>query len=252
MNNMFDLAGQVALVTGGRRGLGRAMVLGLADAGANIAVIAASPEAADIQREVADRGVGFHYIQADLTKRSERAGLVDRVVDCFGRLDILVNNAGAQQRAPAIDYAADTWDADIELLLTAVLDLSQQAARRMIPQQGGKIVQIASISSFQGARNIIGYATAKHGIVGLTKCLANEWAGLGINVNAIAPGIFETEMAAQVLADPIKTQELKSRVPAGRFGAPEDIVGPLLFLASSASRHVHGHVLLVDGGWMGR
>lgn len=252
MTTLFDIAGQVALVTGGRRGLGRAMALGLADAGAKIAVVAASPEATDLQRELADRGIDLFYVQADLTKRNEREGLVNRVVEHFGRLDILVNNAGLQQRGPAVDYASNAWDIDIELMLTAVLDLSQQAARHMISQACGKIVQIASISSFQGARNIIGYSTAKHGLVGLTKCLANEWAALGINVNAIAPGIFETDMAAQTLADPAKSAELKGRVPAGRFGAPEDIVGPLLFLASNASRHVHGHVLLVDGGWMGR
>lgn len=252
MSALFDISGQVALVTGGRRGLGRAMALGMADAGARIAVVAASSEASDLQRELAGRGADFLYIQADLTRRNEREGLVNRVVEHFGRLDILVNNAGLQQKRSAVDYATDAWDVDIELLLTAVLDLSQQAARHMIPQGHGKIVQIASISSFQGARNIIGYSTAKHGLVGLTKCLANEWAALGINVNAIAPGIFETDMAAQTLADPIKTAELKGRVPAGRFGAPEDIVGPLLFLASNASRHVHGHVLLVDGGWMGR
>lgn len=252
MSALFDISGQVALVTGGRRGLGRAMALGMADAGARIAVVAASSEASDLQRELAGRGADFLYIQADLTRRNEREGLVNRVVEHFGRLDILVNNAGLQQKGSAVDYATNVWDVDIELLLTAVLDLSQQAARHMIPQGHGKIVQIASISSFQGARNIIGYSTAKHGLVGLTKCLANEWAALGINVNAIAPGIFETDMAAQTLADPIKTAELKGRVPAGRFGAPEDIVGPLLFLASNASRHVHGHVLLVDGGWMGR
>lgn len=252
MSALFDISDQVALVTGGRRGLGRAMALGMADAGARVAVVAASSEASDLQRELAGRGVDFLYIQADLTRRNEREGLVSRVVEHFGRLDILVNNAGLQQKRSAVDYATDAWDVDIELLLTAVLDLSQQAARHMIPQGYGKIVQIASISSFQGARNIIGYSTAKHGLVGLTKCLANEWAALGINVNAIAPGIFETDMAAQTLADPIKTAELKGRVPAGRFGAPEDIVGPLLFLVSNASRHVHGHVLLVDGGWMGR
>lgn len=252
MPGLFELSGRVALVTGGRRGLGRAMALGLADAGADVAVVATAPEAAALEGEILSRGVRFLYLPADLRDRSQRSGLVDRVAEHFGRVDVLVNNAGLQQRGQAIDYPAAAWDADLELLLTAVLDLSQQAARVMIPQGAGKIVQIASISSFQGARQIIGYATAKHGLVGLTKCLANEWASLGINVNAIAPGIFETDMAAGVLADPVKSAELRGRVPAGRFGQPEDIVGPLLFLASDASRHVHGHVLLVDGGWMGR
>jgi 2-deoxy-D-gluconate 3-dehydrogenase len=228
------------------------MALGLADAGAKIAVVAASSDAEHLSKELAKLGAEFFYLQADLAKRGERAGLVNRVIEHFGRIDILVNNAGLQRQDAAIDYTAEAWDADLELLLTAALDLSQQAARHMIAQGRGKIVQIASISSFQGARNIIGYSTAKHGIVGLTKCLANEWAALGINVNAIAPGIFETDMAAKVTFNPEKSRDLKGRVPAGRFGAPEDIVGPLLFLASDASRHVHGHVLLVDGGWMGR
>lgn len=250
--NLFDVSGRTALITGGRRGLGRAMALGLADAGANVAVVALNQEANDLAKEVLARGVQFHYFQADLTDRAQRAGLIHRVEKVAGQIDILVNNAGLQQRAPAIDYQPVAWDSDFELLLTAVLDLSQQAAHQMIARGYGKIIQMASISSFQGARQIVGYATAKHGIVGLTKCLANEWAALGINVNAIAPGIFETEMAAHVVADQAKSAELKGRIPAGRFGNPDDIVGPLLFLASNASRHVHGHVLLVDGGWMGR
>jgi 2-dehydro-3-deoxy-D-gluconate 5-dehydrogenase len=249
---IFDVAGRVALVTGGRRGLGRAMTLGLVDAGAKVAVVAQSEEADELRREVAARGGELLYLRADLARRADRAGLVQRVVQHFGRIDILVNNAGLQHRAPAAEYPPPMWDQDLELLLTAVMDLSQQAAAPMIAQGGGKIVHLASISSFQGARQIVGYATAKHGLVGLTKCLANEWAPHGVNVNAIAPGIFETEMAGHVTADAQKSAELRSRIPAGRFGRPEDIVGPLLFLASDASRHVHGHVLLVDGGWMGR
>jgi len=252
MNNLFDVTGKVALVTGGRRGLGKAMVLGLAQAGAQVAVVAKSQTADELEREIASIGGKCFYISADLSQSSERIGLIDQVIAHYGRLDILVNNAGIQVRAPAVDYALEQWHQDFELLLTAVLDLSQQAARFMLKQGGGKIIHIASISSFQGARQIIGYATAKHGLVGLTKCMANEWASQNINVNAIAPGLFETDMAAHVTADPVKSAEMRGRIPAGRFGRPEDLVGPLLFLASDASRHVHGHVLLVDGGWMGR
>jgi 2-deoxy-D-gluconate 3-dehydrogenase len=252
MMSLFDISGRVALVTGGRRGLGRAMVLGLVDAGARVVVVAQSPEARDLAEEVARRNGELHYVSADLADPKARLGLVERVTRRFGRLDILVNNAGVQRKAPAIDYGREAWSSDIELLLTSVLDLSQQAARIMVERGGGKIVQIASISSFQGARQIVGYATAKHGLVGLTKCLANEWAAQGINVNAIAPGIFETDMAESVTANPQRSSELLGRVPSGRFGKPSDIVGPLLFLASDASSHVHGHVLLVDGGWMGR
>jgi len=252
VNNLFDVTGQVALITGGRRGLGKAMALGLAEAGAKIAVVASSDNADELAAELRALGAPFLYLQADLTERDQRKGLIDQVLAHFGRIDILVNNAGLQKRSPAVDYPFSVWDIDLELMLTAVLDLSQQAARPMTIQGSGKIIHLASISSFQGARQIVGYATAKHGLVGLTKCLANEWAAQGINVNAIAPGIFETEMAGHVIADPAKSTELRGRIPAGRFGSPKDIVGPLLFLASEASKHVHGHVLLVDGGWMGR
>lgn len=252
MSNLFNIAGKVALVTGGRRGLGRAMAIGLAEAGARVAVTAKSADAEELAEAMRRGGHPFFYLSADLLQRSQRHGLIDKVVAHFGRLDILVNNAGFQTRTPAIEYHQDRWDNDLELMLTAVLDLSQQAGKVMISQGEGKIIHIASISSFQGARNIIGYATAKHGLVGLTKCMANEWASHGINVNAIAPGLFETDMAAHVLADTTRAAELRGRIPAGRFGKPEDIIGPLLFLASDASRHVHGHVLLVDGGWMGR
>jgi len=252
MGGMFDVTGRVALVTGGRRGLGRAMTLGLVAAGAQMAVAARSPEAADLQREVQALGGKLFYLPVDLTDREARHGLVGRVVAHYGRLDILVNSAGLQAQAPAESYPQSTWDLDLELLLTAVLDLSQQAAPVMAAQGGGKIIHIASTSSFQGARRIIGYATAKHGLVGLTRCMANEWAARGINVNAIAPGVFETDMAAGLTSDPVRAEEMKGRIPAGHFGRPEDMVGPLLFLASDASRHVHGHVLLVDGGWMGR
>jgi 2-deoxy-D-gluconate 3-dehydrogenase len=252
IRDIFDIAGKTALVTGGRRSLGRAMALGLAKAGAKVAVAARSAEASDLERAFADIGAELRYIQIELTDRGQRANLAERAAERLGGLDILVNNAGIQARASAMDYPGWQWDADIELLLTAVFDVSQQAARIMAAAGGGKIVHIASISSFQGARGIIGYATAKHGLVGMTKCMANEWASLGINVNAIAPGLFDTDMAAHVFADPVKKAEMLGRIPAGRFGAPEDIVGPLLFLVSEASRHVHGHVLLVDGGWMGR
>ncbi len=252
MPALFDVRGKVAMVTGGRRGLGRAMALGLAEAGARVAVVARSPDPGDLSAEMDCRGAEWLYLCCDLTDRASRVGLVDRVVECFGAIDVLVNNAGIQRKAPAATYSLSQWDEDLELLLTAALDLSQQAFPRMAARGWGRVIHIASISSFQGAREIIGYATAKHGIVGLTKCMANEWAPHGINVNAIAPGLFETDMASAVTADPVRSAELKGRIPSGRFGKPEDLVGPLLFLASEASRHVHGTVLLVDGGWMGR
>lgn len=250
--SLFDLRGRVALVTGGRRGLGRAMAIGLAEAGVRVAVVARSSNPGDLPAEMERVGAEWQYLSADLSDRASRRGLVDKVVTRFGALDILINNAGAQRKAPAADYPLAQWDEDLELMLTAALDLSQQAFPHMVNRGCGRIIHIASISSFQGAREIIGYATAKHGIVGLTKCMANEWASHGINVNAIAPGLFETEMAAGVMADPVRSAELRGRIPSGRFGRPVDLVGPVLFLSSDASRHVHGTVLLVDGGWMGR
>lgn len=250
--NIFDIKEKKALVTGGRRGLGRAMALGLAQAGAEVAVAACSSEADELAKCFNQIGAKLHYFSVDLTNRDQRQGLIEKVTDSLGGLDILVNNAGIQKRAAAVDYSIQQWDLDIELLLTSVLDLSQQAAKVMIQARSGKIIHIASISSFQGARNIVGYATAKHGLIGMTKCMANEWASLGINVNSIAPGLFETEMAEHVFKDTCKKNEMLGRIPAARFGVPEDMVGPLLFLASNASRHVHGHTLLVDGGWMGR
>jgi len=252
MNGLFDLKNKVALITGGRRGLGKAMAIGLAKAGVNIAVIAKSEDCSELAHEINKTDIELFYLNADLSVKENRKGLIDRVVKHYGKLDILVNNAGIQHQSDIFNYSHEQWDHDLNLMLTAIFDLSQQAARVMMKQGGGKIIQIASISSFQGARYIAGYVTAKHGLVGLTKSLANELAGKNINVNAIAPGLFETDMASQVLKDPVKSSELKGRIPAGRFGKPEDIVGPLIFLASEASNHVHGHILLVDGGWMGR
>lgn len=228
------------------------MSLGLARSGARIAVVAKSPDSAGLDAEIAALGSELLYLQADLSERSERQGIVERVLDHYGQIDILVNNAGIQQRAPLLDYDSAMWDYDMSVLLTAVFELSQQAARPMEKQGGGKIVHIASVASFQSARNIVGYATAKHALVGLTKSMANEWASKNINVNAIAPGIFVTDLHSHILSDPVRTAELQGRIPAARFGDPEDLVGPLIFLTSDASRHIHGHVLLVDGGWMGR
>ncbi|MGD0897792.1 MAG: glucose 1-dehydrogenase [Thermoguttaceae bacterium] len=249
---LFDISGRVALVTGGRRGLGLAMSEGLAAAGVKVAVAAASAECEQLSRRIAERGGELAYFQADLGERSQRAGLVDKVVDRFGRLDILVNNAGIQHRQPAVDFALDKWDQILGLMLTGAFELSQQAARVMAKQGGGKIINIASVCGFQGGWTIPAYAAAKHAVVGLTRALANEWASKNIHVNAIAPGYFDTEMCEALVHDPVREPKIRERIPAGRWGKPEDLVGPLLFLASDASNYVDGHVLVVDGGWMGR
>lgn len=250
--DLFNLSGKTALITGGRRGLGKAMALGLAAAGVDVAVIAAHEEPEELRMAIENKGVRFYYKKTDLSDRNSRVGIVEEIASRMGSIDILINNAGHQNKNPAHSYSFSQWDMDVEIMLGAVLDLSQQAYQLMSAKGKGCIINIASISSFQGARNIIGYSTVKHGILGMTKCLANEWASQGIKVNAIAPGIFETDMAADVMANEKQASDLRGRIPVGRFGKPEDIVGPLIFLASDASQHVHGHTLLVDGGWMGR
>jgi 2-deoxy-D-gluconate 3-dehydrogenase len=249
---LFSVSNRVALVTGGRRGLGLALAEGLARAGARIAVAAASTEHNELRQRIAETGAEFLYLKADLAARKERGKLIGAVTDRFGRLDILVNCAGIQHRQPALEFNLERWDQIISLMLTGVFELSQQAARVMQEQGGGKIINIGSVSSFQGGWTVPAYTAAKHGIVGLTKALANEWAARNINVNAIAPGYFDTEMCSALVNDPVREPKIRERIPAGRWGKPEDLVGPLLFLASDASRYVHGHVLLVDGGWMGR
>lgn len=247
-----DLSGKVALVTGARRGLGLAMAKGLAEAGCVVFGVAVSADCQELDEVMKSLNRPYAYSAADLSKREAREGLIQKVVDRFGRLDILVNGAGIQHRSPALDFGHEPWDKIQSLMLTAVFELSQQAARVMDKQGGGKIVNIASVASFQGGWTIPAYAAAKHGVAGLTKALANEWASRNINVNAIAPGYFATDMCQGILKDPEREPRIRERIPAGRWGRPEDLVGPLLFLCGDASTYVHGHVLVVDGGWMGR
>lgn len=248
----FDFSSKVVVVTGGRRGIGRALCIAFAKAGAAVAVVSKSEEDKALMSKLADFQIKQKYYKIDLTNRSQRSSLIELILSDFGHIDILINNAGVQSCASIFDYGLEQWDIDIELMLTAVFDLSVQVAKHMKDRLCGKIINIASISSFQGARNIVGYSTAKHGLVGLTKCLANELAMLGINVNAVAPGIVDTDMASGVFNDPVKLKEMSGRVPVGRFATTDDVVQPVLFLASEASDFIHGHVLLVDGGWMGR
>jgi 2-dehydro-3-deoxy-D-gluconate 5-dehydrogenase len=252
VKRLFDVSGRVALVTGGRRGLGLALSEGLVAAGAKLACVDVAAECEELRRRVEACGGELAYFQADLADRSQRSGAIDRVVERFGRLDILVNCAGIQHRQPAMEFDLERWDAILSLMLTAVFELSQQAARVMQRQGGGKIINIASLASFQGGWTVAAYAAAKHGVAGLTKALANEWAAKNIHVSALAPGYFDTEMCAAIINDPIREPKIRDRIPAGRWGQAEDLVGPLLFLASDASNYVDGHLLVVDGGWMGR
>jgi 2-deoxy-D-gluconate 3-dehydrogenase len=228
------------------------MARALARAGAKVAVTAASSDASALLRDDSFQKNGIRYYQVDLSKRKQRQGLIAKVVDQFEGLDILVNSAGIQHRQPALDFSLDKWDGIISLMLSAIFELSQNAARVMVSRGGGKIINIASLSGFQGGWTVPAYTAAKHGVVGLTKALANEWASKGINVNAIAPGYFNTDMCKPLMDDPDREPKIRERIPAGRWGESDELAGAVLFLASEASSYVHGHVLVVDGGWMVR
>jgi 2-deoxy-D-gluconate 3-dehydrogenase len=249
---MFRLDGKVALVTGSNRGLGAAIALGFAQAGANVVLhdIAAPEETA--KRIGEKTGVPTHSLAADLSVRAQADRLIDEAVEAMGAVDILVNNAGIIRRAPAAEHGDDDWDAVIEINLTAVFRLCRAAGAHMLARGKGKIVNIASLLSFQGGINVPSYSAAKGGVAQITKALANEWAGRGVNVNAIAPGYMRTENTRPLFQNEERRQSILERIPAGRWGEPEDLCGAAVFLASPASDYVHGHVLVVDGGWMGR
>jgi len=248
----FSLAGQVALVTGAARGLGAAMATALAEAGADIVLHDRCP-AADTERGIRERThVRTVLLTADLSDRAETDRLVSGAIDAMGRVDILVNNAGIIKRAPATEFADADWDEVLEVDLTAIFRLCRALGAHMLAFGRGKIINVASLLSFQGGVTVPAYAVAKGGVAQLTKALANEWAGRGVNVNAIAPGYMRTENTRPLTEDPVRCRQITERIPAGRWGEPADLGGAVVFLASRASDYVHGHVLVVDGGWMGR
>jgi 2-deoxy-D-gluconate 3-dehydrogenase len=251
MSANFDLAGRVAAVTGANTGLGRAIAESLAAAGADIAAIGRS-DPAETLAAVRALGRRAHWVQADLGAKPDFAAVVAEVVAKLGGLNILVNNAGIIRRANAIDFTEADWDAVLDVNLKAVFFLSQAAARHMIPSGGGKIINIASMLSFQGGIRVPSYTASKSGIAGLTRLLANEWAASGINVNAIAPGYFATNNTAALQADTKRNAEILARIPAGHWGKPADLGGAAVFLASGASNYVQGIILPVDGGWLAR
>ncbi|WP_213527572.1 2-dehydro-3-deoxy-D-gluconate 5-dehydrogenase KduD [Paenibacillus sp. J31TS4] len=249
---MFDLSGKIALVTGGAVGLGGGMALGLAKAGADVAIVTSRDRTREVQEQIEATGRRAHTIVADLANEQALPGIMDEVLDKFGKLDILVNNSGIIRRTPAAEHAAQDWHDVLDLNLNAVFFLCQLAGREMIKQGSGKIINIASMLSFQGGINVPGYTASKHAVAGLTKALANEWAGKGVNVNAIAPGYMATDNTSALRADDKRSTEILGRIPAGRWGTTEDLEGPVVFLASRASDYMNGHVLCVDGGWMAR
>jgi len=250
--DQFQLTGRVALVTGGNRGLGQAIALGLAEAGADIVCVSRSANDAEIRGQVEGLGRKFVSLKADLANPDDRVGLVDKAMAALGKVDILVNNAGSGTRFPPDEYPMADWRELLEVHLISAFDLSQQAGRHMLPRGRGKIINIGSVMSYEGGLNISSYAAAKHGIAGLTKSLAVSWSAQGINVNCIAPGYFETNMSNSLKYHPVRGPQILDRIPAGRWGMPEELKGLAVFLASDASNYMHGSVVPIDGGWLAR
>jgi 2-dehydro-3-deoxy-D-gluconate 5-dehydrogenase len=250
----FDLSGRLAVVTGCRRGIGLAMAEALAVAGADIIGVSASlePQGSEVERRVTALGRAFTPYQVDLANRVAAGDLAATLASGTRPVDILVNNAGTIRRAPAARHGDDDWDHVLEVDLSAPFVLAREIGRGMVDRGRGKIIFTASMLSFQGGVNVVGYAAAKSGIVGLTRALANEWAGHGVNVNAIAPGYIATDNTQPLRDQPERNRAILDRIPASRWGRPEDLGGATVFLASDAAAYVHGTVLAVDGGWLSR
>ena len=253
ISNLFSLEGKVALVTGASRGIGKGVAVGLARVGANLALVARSEsKLIEAQQEIQSTGVQAETFPYDLNQTGDIPDLVAAVSASFGRIDILVNNAGTTHRDDAVDFPEDRWDDVLRVNLKSVWLLSQHVGRGMVERGSGKVINIASLLSFSGGIRAPAYAASKGGVAQLTKALANEWASKGVNVNAIAPGYIETDMASALLNDPVRAAQLMDRIPAGQFGTPDNIAGAAIFLASEAASYIHGHILTVDGGWMAR
>jgi 2-deoxy-D-gluconate 3-dehydrogenase len=252
LSEMFSLKGRTALVTGAATGIGRAAALALAEAGSDVAIVAHSHDPEETRKEIELLGPRAMSFQGDITQPGFRDSIVDRMLSEWKHIDILVNNAGTTARAPAVDFSDKDWDRVIELNLTTLFRLCQRIGRVMIEQRQGKIINIASLLSFSGGITVPAYAASKGGVGQVTKALANEWAKFGVNVNAIAPGYIVTGLSRALYDDPVRSRQILERIPAGRWGEPSDMKGAVVFLASRASDFVHGHLLVVDGGWMAR
>jgi 2-deoxy-D-gluconate 3-dehydrogenase len=252
VSSLFGLNGKCAIVTGASKGLGRAIAVALAGAGADIVGVDRSPEDAAAE-EVRRLGRRFHVIEADLSVSDRLPDIVTEAERVHGAVDILVNNAGTIRRKPAEDFTEADWDDVIAVNLRSVFFLCQAAGRAMLRTgNGGKIINIASMLSYQGGFTVASYTASKHGVAGITKLLANEWASRGINVNAIAPGYFATDNTQALRDDPDRSKAILDRIPAGRWGEPADLAGAAIFLASRASDYMHGAIVAVDGGWLAR
>jgi 2-deoxy-D-gluconate 3-dehydrogenase len=252
----FKLNGKTALVTGSSRGLGAAIALALAEAGAHVALHGSRGVPDAIQQTVAQaaaaNGMRTIAVNGDVSQDAACVRMVDEVVFDFGCIDILINNAGTIRRAPAVEHSIEDWTAVLATNLTSVFRLTQLAGKHMLAQGAGKVINIASLLTFQGGVLVPGYAAAKGGVGQLTRAFANEWASKGINVNAVAPGYMETDNTETLRKDGNRSRQILERIPAGRWGAPADLAGAAVFLASQASNYIHGQILVVDGGWLSR
>jgi 2-deoxy-D-gluconate 3-dehydrogenase len=254
MSDLFNLKGKIALVTGCNKGIGRAMALGLAEAGADIIGVSASLEASGsgIERSVVALGRQFFSFRADLTDRDSAYAFIRQVKEQHPVVDILVNNAGMILRQPAAQHSDEYWDKVLSINLDTAFILAREFGKEMLVRRSGKIIFTCSLLTFQGGINVPGYAASKGALGSLVKALANEWASQGVNVNGIAPGYISTDNTEALRNDPVRSKSILDRIPAARWGEPDDFKGPAVFLASSASNYVHGTILTVDGGWMGR
>ena len=248
----FSLAGKVAIVTGGNKGLGQGYAVALAKAGADLFIVTHGTEWDETRELIEKVGRKVEFFQADLTDRTKVKDLVVKCVEVYGKVDVLVNNAGTIRRSPLLDFKEEDWDAVMELNLNSMFFLSQEVAKLMVEQKSGKIVNIASMLSFEGGKFVPAYAASKHGVVGLTKAFTNELAEYGIQVNAIAPGYVKTANTAPIRADEKRNSEILARIPAGRWADPADLMGTVVFLSSKASDYMNGSIIAIDGGWLSR
>ncbi len=250
--NFFSLEGKVAMVTGGNTGIGQALAYGLATAGADIFIVTHNDDWSETRELIEGLGRRVEFFQTDLTKIEGIEASVEKCVEYYGRIDILVNNAGTIRRTPLLEYKDEDWQAVMDINLNTVYYLSQRVARLMVDQGSGKIINIASMLSFQGGKFVPPYTASKHGVAGLTKAFANELAEKGVQINAIAPGYIKTANTAPIRADENRNKEILSRIPTGRWGETSDLVGTVVFLSSRAADYVNGSVVAVDGGWLVR
>ncbi|KIM73949.1 hypothetical protein PILCRDRAFT_828683 [Piloderma croceum F 1598] len=276
LSSLFSLEGKTALVTGGTRGIGQQMALALAKAGADIILLQRSPENQDTSSQIKQLGRDVYIVQCDLSSKEQVGSIIQKITGTEGGdemglfIDVLVNCGGIQRRTPAENFSDADWNEVLQVNLNAVWTLSRDCGKHMLASRGGiagetpvpedatkskprgKIINVASLVSYQGGVTVPAYAAAKHGVMGLTKALSNEWSPKGINVNGIAPGYIATEMTSALIANPTRSRQIMERIPAGRWGTPEDFEGAVLFLASRASDYVCGETIVVDGGWMAR